>query len=83
MRPISWMWNEPKKSPSARNDILAKRFNLPMEGYTFFFPYEETLCHRPRSYWQMPCAMGADLSMGDDFFVRLRFCFRFQADILG
>ena len=56
-----------EKSPSARNDILAKRFNLPMEGYTFFFPYEETLCHRPRSYWQMPCAMGADLSMGDDF----------------
>ena len=56
-----------EKSPSARNDILAKRFNLPMEGYTYFFPYEETLCHRPRSYWQMPCAMGADLSMGDDF----------------
>lgn len=56
-----------EKSPSARNDILAKRFNLPMEGYTYFFPYEETLCHRKRDYWQMPCAMGADLSMGDDF----------------
>ena len=56
-----------EKSPSARNDILAKRFNLPMEGYTYFFPYEETLCHRHRDYWQMPCAMGADLSMGDDF----------------
>lgn len=56
-----------EKSPSARNDILAKRFNLPMEGYTYFFPYEETLCHRRRNYWQMPCAMGADLSMGDDF----------------
>ena len=56
-----------EKSPSARNDILAKRFNLPMEGYTYFFPYEETLCHRRRDYWQMPCALGADLSMGDDF----------------
>lgn len=56
-----------EKSPSARNDILAKRFNLPMEGYTYFFPYEETLCHRKRSFWQMPCSMGADLSMGDDF----------------
>lgn len=56
-----------EKSPSARNDILAKRFNLPMEGYTYFFPYEETLCHRKRDYWQMPCALGADLSMGDDF----------------
>ena len=56
-----------EKSPSARNDILAKRFNLPMEGYTYFFPYEETLPHRHRDYWQMPCAMGADLSRGDDF----------------
>ena len=56
-----------EKSPSARNDILAKRFNLPMEGYTYFFSYEETLCHRHRDYWQMPCAMGADLSRGDDF----------------
>ena len=56
-----------ENSPGARNDILAKRFNLPMEGYTYFFPYEETLCHRHRDYWQMPCAMGADLSLGDDF----------------
>lgn len=56
-----------ENSPGARNDILAKRFNLPMEGYTYFFPYEETLCHRHRDFWQMPCAMGADLSLGDDF----------------
>ena len=56
-----------EKSPSARNDILAKRFGIPMEGYTFFFPYEETLPHRRREYWQMPCSMGCDLSMGDDF----------------
>lgn len=54
-------------STSARNDILAKRFGLPMEGYTYFFTYEETLPHRPRSYWNMRCAMGADLSLGDDF----------------
>nr|DAN46784.1 MAG TPA: Large Terminase [Caudoviricetes sp.] len=53
--------------PSARNDILAKRFGIPMEGYTYFFPYEETLVHPIREYWQMPCAMGADLSQGDDF----------------
>lgn len=53
--------------PSARNDILAKRFGIPMEGYTYFFPYEETLVHPNREYWQMPCAMGADLSQGDDF----------------
>lgn len=56
-----------ENSPSARNDILAKRFNLPMEGYTYFFTYEETLRHRHRDFWQMPCAMGADLSLGDDF----------------
>lgn len=56
-----------ENSPGARNDILAKRFNLPMEGYTFFFTYEETLRHRHRDFWQMPCAMGADLSLGDDF----------------
>lgn len=54
-------------APSARNDILAKRFGIPMEGYTFFFTYEETLPHRIRSYWSMPCAVGADLSQGDDF----------------
>lgn len=53
--------------PSARNDILAKRFGVPMEGYTYFFTYEETIPHQKREYWQMPCAMGADLSQGDDF----------------
>lgn len=53
--------------PSARNDILAKRFGIPMEGYTYFFTYEETLIHRKRSYWQMPCSLGIDLSQGDDF----------------
>lgn len=56
-----------EKNPSARNDILAKRFNLPMEGYTYFFTYEETLCHPRRDFWGMPCALGADLSQGDDF----------------
>lgn len=56
-----------EKAPAARNDILAKRFNLPMEGYTYFFTYEETLPHRRRDFWSMPCAMGADLSQGDDF----------------
>lgn len=56
-----------EKAPAARNDILAKRFGLPMEGYTYFFTYEETLPHRKREYWQMPCALGADLSQGDDF----------------
>lgn len=56
-----------ENSPGARNDILAKRFNLPMEGYTYFFTYEETLRHRHRDFWQLPCAMGADLSLGDDF----------------
>ncbi len=56
-----------EKSPSARNDILAKRFGIPMEGYTYFFTYEETLPHRQRSYWKMPCSLGADMSQGDDF----------------
>lgn len=56
-----------EKAPAARNDILAKRFNIPMEGYTYFFTYEETLPHRRRDFWQMPCALGADLSQGDDF----------------
>lgn len=56
-----------EKVPSQRNDILAKRFGIPMEGYTYYFTYEETLPHRKRDYWQMPCAMGADLSQGDDF----------------
>lgn len=53
--------------PSARNDILAKRFGIPMEGYTYFFTYEETLPHRRRDFWGLPCALGADLSQGDDF----------------
>jgi len=53
--------------PSARNDILAKRFGIPMEGYTYFFTYEETLPHRRRDFWGLPCSMGADLSQGDDF----------------
>lgn len=56
-----------EKAPASRNDILAKRFGIPMEGYTYYFTYEETLPHRYRTYWQMPCAMGADLSQGDDF----------------
>ena len=56
-----------EKAPATRNDILAKRFGIPMEGYTYYFTYEETLPHRKRDYWQMPCSMGADLSQGDDF----------------
>jgi phage terminase large subunit-like protein len=56
-----------EKAPASRNDILAKRFGIPMEGYTYFFTYEETLPHRRRDFWQMPCSMGADLSQGDDF----------------
>lgn len=56
-----------EKAPSARNDILAKRFGIPMEGFTYYFTYEETIPHRKRSYWQQPCALGADLSQGDDF----------------
>ena len=54
-------------NPSARNDILAKRFGLPMEGYTYFFTYEEIKCHKRRDYWGMACALGADMSQGDDF----------------
>lgn len=56
-----------EKAPAARNDILAKRFGIPMEGYTYFFTYEDTLPHPPRKYWGLPCALGADLSQGDDF----------------
>ncbi len=56
-----------EQAPAARNDILAKRFGFPMEGYTYYFTYEETLPHRRRDFWQMPCALGADLSQGDDF----------------
>lgn len=56
-----------EKAPATRNDILAKRFGIPMEGYTYYFAYEETLPHRHRDFWKMPCALGADLSQGDDF----------------
>lgn len=56
-----------EKAPASRNDILAKRFGIPMEGYTYFFTYEETMPHKKRDYWKMPCAMGGDLSQGDDF----------------
>ncbi len=56
-----------EKAPATRNDILAKRFGIPMEGYTYFFTYEETIPHRKRDFWGMPCALGADLSQGDDF----------------
>ena len=56
-----------EKNPAVRNDILAKRFGIPCEGYTYYFTYEETLPHRKRDYWNMPCAVGADLSQGDDF----------------
>ena len=56
-----------EKAPANRNDILAKRFNIPCEGFTYFFTYEETIPHRRRDFWQMPCALGADLSQGDDF----------------
>jgi len=56
-----------EKAPATRNDILAKRFGIPMEGYTYFFTYEETIPHRKREFWRLPCALGADLSQGDDF----------------
>lgn len=56
-----------EKAPATRNDTLAKRFGIPMEGYTYFFTYEETLCHRQRSFWSMPCSLGIDLSQGGDF----------------
>ncbi len=56
-----------EKAPATRNDILAKRFGIPLEGYTYYFTYEETLPHRKRDYWNMPCSLGADLSQGDDF----------------
>lgn len=56
-----------EKAPASRNDILAKRFGIPMEGYTYFFTYEETIPHRRQNFWKMPCALGADLSQGDDF----------------
>lgn len=56
-----------EKAPAARNDILAKRFGIPMEGYTYFFTYEETMPHRERAFWRIPCSLGVDLSQGDDF----------------
>lgn len=56
-----------EQNPDARNDILAKRFGLPQEGYTYFFTYEETKCHNKQDFWQMPCALGGDLSQGGDF----------------
>ena len=56
-----------EKAPATRNDILAKRFGIPMEGYTYYFTYDETLTHRKRDFWGMPCSLGADLSQGDDF----------------
>lgn len=56
-----------EKAPASRNDILAKRFGIPMEGYTYYFTYEETIPHRKRDFWGMPCALGGDLSQGDDF----------------
>lgn len=56
-----------EKAPASRNDILAKRFGIPMEGLTYFFTYEDTIPHRPREFWEIPCALGADLSQGDDF----------------
>lgn len=63
-----------EQAPATKNDILAKRFGIPLEGYTYYFTYEETLPHRKRDYWRMPCALGADLSQGDDF---CSFCFLF------
>ena len=71
-----------ERAPAARNDILAKRFGIPMEGYTYYFTYEETLAHHRRSYWQMPCALGADLSQGDDF-CAFTFMFPLNNDYFG
>ena len=71
-----------ENAPATRNDILAKRFGIPMEGYTYFFTYEETLPHKKREYWQMPCAMGCDLSQGDDF-CAFTFLFPLGSDYYG
>lgn len=71
-----------ENAPAARNDILAKRFGIPMEGFTYFFTYEETIPHRRREFWRMPCAMGADLSQGDDF-CAFTFLFPLRADTFG
>lgn len=71
-----------EKAPASRNDILAKRFGIPMEGYTYFFTYEETLPHRPVEFWRLPCALGADLSQGDDF-TAFTFLFPLNDDSFG
>jgi len=71
-----------ENAPAARNDILAKRFGIPMEGFTYYFTYEETIPHRRREFWRMPCAMGADLSQGDDF-CAFTFLFPLRADTFG
>lgn len=71
-----------ENAPAARNDILAKRFGLPMEGYTYFFTYEETLPHHKRTFWGLPCSMGGDLSQGDDF-CSFTFLFPIQNDCFG
>ena len=71
-----------EKVPSSRNDILAKRFGIPMEGYTYYFTYEETIPHKKREYWSLPCALGADLSQGDDF-CAFTFMFPLKGDAFG
>lgn len=71
-----------EKAPAARNDILAKRFGIPMEGYTYYFTYDETICHRKRDFWGMQCSLGADLSQGDDF-CAFTFLFPFQNGTFG
>ena len=71
-----------ENAPATRNDILAKRFGIPMEGFTYFFTYEETIPHRKRDYWEMPCSMGADLSQGDDF-CSFVFLFPLQHGLFG
>ena len=71
-----------ENAPATRNDILAKRFGIPMEGYTYFFTYDQTLPHRKREYWNLPCALGADLSQGDDF-CAFTFLFPIGPDIYG
>lgn len=71
-----------EKAPASRNDILAKRFGIPMEGYTYFFTYEETIPHRPQKFWQMPCSLGVDLSQGDDF-CAFTFLFPLRNDKFG
>lgn len=71
-----------EKSPSSRNDILAKRFGIPSEGYTYFFTYEETIPHRRADFWRMPCALGADMSQGDDF-CAFTFMFPLPGDKFG